>query len=99
MQIIFGKENADNLRDRYTVLELETIEKDGITIDAYCLIPGELIKIEDLPHLAKLIELHEQFVQANKDKDYTLCNQLAPLLLGQFGGELDSFYREIITRV
>ena len=38
MQLIFGKDNAEKLRERYVVLDLETVEKDGVSIEVYCLI-------------------------------------------------------------
>ena len=98
MQIVFGTETADSLRDRYTVLELETVEKDGVQIDAYCLVPSESIKLQDLPKISKVIELHEAFVQANKDNNRELCKILSKQLIGEFSGELDSFYEEICNR-
>ena len=31
MDSIFGRENAEKLREKYTVLDLETVEKDGVS--------------------------------------------------------------------
>ena len=39
MQLIFGRDNAEQLKERYTVLELETVEKDGTSLEVFCLIP------------------------------------------------------------
>ena len=58
MQLIFGRENAEKIRDRYTVLELETLEKDGVSLEVFCLIPGEKIGIPDLPQLENWTKLH-----------------------------------------
>jgi hypothetical protein len=34
-----------------------------------------------------------------RDTDLKLCEDIAEHLMGQFGGELDSFYEEIIKRL
>jgi hypothetical protein len=47
MNIIFGRENAEKLREKYTVLDLETLEKDGVSLDVFCLIPAEKIATPD----------------------------------------------------
>jgi hypothetical protein len=97
MDIIFSKEAADNLRERYTVLELETFEVEGQALETFCVVPAERIfmEMQDLP---TNVELHEQLVQAIKDKDAKLCTDLTEVLKGRFGGELDSFYDIIHER-
>lgn len=99
MQLIFNKEHADQLREKYTVLELETITKDGVTLDVFCVIPADVINIAELPDLEHNIRLHNHFVDALKEKNYKICRDLYEHLLGKFGGEIDSFYEEIIKRI
>ena len=48
--------------------------------------------------LDRYIELHEGFVKAYKENNYKLCEDIAEHLMGKFGGELDSFYTEILAR-
>jgi hypothetical protein len=43
-------------------------------------------------------KLHREFVQANKEKNGKLCNDLAVYLTGKFGGELDEFYDIVCNR-
>lgn len=97
MDIIFSREAADNLRERYTVLELETFDVEGQTLETFCVVPAEKIfmEMQDLPTNVKL---HEQLVQAIKDKNVKLCMDLSEVLKGRFGGELDSFYDIIQER-
>lgn len=99
MQLIFDKESATALADKYTVLELETITKDGVTLDVFCVISADNINLGDLPQMEHHIKLHNHFVEALKTKDYKVCNDLYEHLMGKFGGELDSFYEEIIKRI
>ena len=99
MQLIFGRENAEKLRDRYTVLELETLEKDGISLEVFCLIPGEKIGIPDLPQLENWTKLHNDFLYGYHTQQYQYCRQCIEHLMGKFGGEVDSFYQEILKRI
>jgi len=99
MQIIFGRENAEKLREKYTVLDLETLEKDGHTLEVFCLIPGDKISIGDLPQLENWVKLHHDFLNGLAKKEYSYCKQCIEHLTGKFGGEVDSFYAEIAKRI
>lgn len=99
MNIIFGKENAERLRENHTVLDLETVTKDGITLDLFCLIPGEKISIDEIPDLNKNIKLHNDFLNGYHTKQYDYCLQCIEHLRGKFGGEVDTFYDEIENRI
>ena len=99
MQIIFGRDNAEKLKDRYTVLDLETIEKDGTTIEVFCLIPGDKISIGDLPQLDQWTTLHAEFIKGYQTQQYNYCRQCIDHLMGKFGGEVDTFYEEILRRI
>jgi hypothetical protein len=99
MQIIFGKDNAEQLRERYTVLDLETLEIEGNTIEVFCLIPADKIGLTDMPQLANWTKLHQEFVEGYKNKHYDFCRQCIEHLMGKFGGEVDTFYEEILRRI
>lgn len=99
MQIIWDKTIVEKLRERYTVLELETFLVEGKEMTAYCVVPTEKIGITGFFTLQKYTEIHEEFIRALNNKDYDFCRNAAPYLMGQFGGELDSFYETIIERV
>lgn len=99
MQLIFGRNNAEQLQDRYTVLELETMMIDDKPLEVFCVIPAERIALGEISTIEHSTKLHNDFVTALKDKNYRLCNDLYVHVLGKFGGELDSFYEEIIKRI
>ena len=97
MQIVFGKETADQLREKYTVLELEQIVTPQGVLDPYCVIPVEQIAL-NMSTMEHDIELHHEFVRAIKENNVKLCEDLHEHLLGKFGGELDSFYDIVVQR-
>lgn len=99
MQLIFGHETAAQLREQHTVLELESVTKDGVTLDVYCLVPADKINLVELPQLEHNAKLHQAFVDAYKAHDYKICQDLFEHLVGKFGGEVDTFYHEIINRI
>ena len=98
MNIIFSRQVAEELKQKYTVLELETFEVEGKILETFCVVSPESIGVQDLPVLDKQIELHEQFVLHLKKKDYAFCRTAAEHLVGKFGGELDSFYTTVLER-
>lgn len=99
MQIIFGRENAEKLREKYTVLDLETVNKEGVELEVFCLIPGEKIGLAELPQLDQWIKLHNDFLNGYHTQQYDYCRQCIEHLMGKFGGEVDSFYEEILKRI
>lgn len=99
MQLIFNRQDAEELREQYTVLELETITKDGVTLDVFCLVPADSINLSELAQLDHHVKLHQAFVDAFKIKDFKVCRDLYEHLMGRFGGELDTFYNEIVQRI
>lgn len=99
MQLIFDKEHAAQLREKYTVLDLETVTKDGVTLDVFCVIPADKINLGELTQLDHTIKLHNHFIQAFKEGNYKVCRDLEEHLIGKFGGEVDTFYQEIIQRI
>lgn len=98
MQIIFGKENAEKMRSKYVVLELETFVRDGVLVEAYCLIPAEKTNLAELPRLGEHVKNHEDFVEAYKQNDGVKCKELYSTVKGKFQGEVDTFYEEILSR-
>jgi hypothetical protein len=99
MDIIFGRENAEKLREKYTVLDLETVEKDGHSIEVFCLIGGDKISIGDLPQLEQWTKLHNDFLNGYHTQQWNYCRQCIEHLTGKFGGEVDTFYEEIAKRI
>jgi hypothetical protein len=104
MDIIFGRENAEKLREKYTVLDLEKItvkDDDGksVEMEVFCLIPAEKIALPDLPQLEQWTKLHNDFLNGYHTQQWNYCRQCIEHLTGKFGGELDTFYEEILKRI
>jgi len=99
MQIIWDQTVAERLQNTHTILELETFDVEGKQLTAYCVVPVDKIPLSEFPQLANQKELHSAFVQAFRDKNYKLCRDIAEHLEGKFGGDLDSFYEEILKRI
>lgn len=99
MEIIFGRENAEKLREKYTVLDLETVDAGGTPLEVFCLIPADKISLSDLPNLEQYTKLHEAFLEGYKNEHYDYCRQCIDYLMGKFSGEVDTFYEEILRRI
>jgi len=97
MQIVFNRVTADQLREKYTVLELEAITVNNQTLEAFCVLTVEHIAME-MATLEYNVSLHEQLVLALKNNHTDTCISIIPDLMGKFGGELDSFYEIVLDR-
>jgi hypothetical protein len=98
MEIIFSRQVAEEMADRYTVLELEPHEIEGQILETFCVVPGEKIPMNEMMMLDHWKKLHNEFVTANKNKNARLCRDLAEYLIGKWGGELDEFYQIVVGR-
>ena len=99
MQIIWNQEAADRLKNSHTVLELETHEVNGKSVTTYCVVPPEKLFAAGFNNLERYVELHNGFITAYKEKNYKLCEDIGEHMMGAFGGELDTFYEEILKRI
>ena len=74
MDIIFGRENAEKLREKYTILDLETVtDQEGNSMEVFCLIPAEKLSLSDLPTLDQWTKLHNDFLNGYQTKQYNYC--------------------------
>jgi len=99
MNIIFGKQAADEIAQKYTVLELDTIKfvpSNSLTT-AYAVV--ENVPIQDLPKLSFQKDLHQDLMENYRKGDWNFCGQAIENLVGCFNGELDSFYAELQSRI
>jgi len=97
MHIIFGKNQA--LEEKYTVLELDTIQvgKQGPILTAYCVV--ENIPLEEMPAVETFKHLHSQLMDAYREKQWNTCDKIIAQLMGKWGGEVDTFYVELKSRI
>lgn len=98
MHIVLTQAVADELRKRYTVLELDSMPHPDGPVPAFCVLPVEQIVME-MASLESNVTLHEQLIHAVKNNDCTSATELCKSLIGKFSGELDSFYSEILHRI
>ena len=96
--MIFNRVAAEELSEKYLVLELEPHIVQDVVLETFCVIESDKIPITEVTLLDHWKKLHREFVQANKEKNGKLCRDLAEHLLGKFGGEVDSFYQVVIGR-
>jgi hypothetical protein len=99
MHIIFGNEQARELEEKYTILELDTFKfmPAGTTAKAYAVV--ETIPLDDLPLLSLQKDLHHNLMEKYRRRDWNFCSQAIENLVGNFGGELDTFYVELQSRI
>ena len=97
MQIILDQKLVPTLRERYTILELDTIIQPGMDepITLYALI--ERLDITKLGSLPGLIQEHEMMIRAYKSNDFDAAEKAANILLGSWYGELDEFYDLVLA--
>ena len=99
MNIILGEEVAKELQEKFTVLELETVNKNGVDVKAYCVVPSSSIPLTELPQLKQWTNLHADLITEWNKKNYAFCLDAIEHLKGKFKGELDSFYDSIKQRI
>jgi hypothetical protein len=99
MHIIFGKEQADELANKYTVLELDTFQfgENGPQVTAYCTVDG--IPLEELPTLEQTTTQHQHLLINYRGRKWEHCMEAITQLRGKWRGELDTFYQDLETRI
>lgn len=99
MNIILGRENAAVAGEKYTVLELDTLQIDQSQdpVTAYCLIENS--NINDLVLLETLKEHHTKMMNNYKTRQWHQCLQDIESLKGCWSGQVDTFYDEIYSRL
>ena len=90
MKIIFDQNTAEQLRDRHTLLELDTVEIQGLKKTVYCLV--DEFEFQDIPQLTSLKQLHEQFITLYKQKDFIKCQELLSQLISLGFKDMNSYY-------
>jgi hypothetical protein len=99
MHIIFGKEQAEQLSNKYTVLELDTFQfgEMGPVVTAYCTV--ETVPLEELPTLEITKKQHADLIINYRLRSWNNCLTAIKLLRGKWRGELDSFYADLENRI
>jgi hypothetical protein len=98
MNIIFG-DLVDSIPNHYTVLELDTFRTadSNKTMTAYCLV--EKLALDEFVTLEYYKQIHADVMKYYKQKHWNYCEQAIQGLMGQWSGELDTFYTDLLTRI
>jgi hypothetical protein len=99
MHIIFGKEQAQELSDKYTVLELDTFQigPTGPVITAYCTL--DAIPLGEMLTLDEHKKMHQQLIAEYKQRHWGRCLELLSQLQGKWNSAMDSFYQDLRSRI
>lgn len=99
MHIIFGKEQANELSNKYTVLELDTFQfgSNGPVVTAYCTV--ETIPLDELVRLDQTKKQHSDLMINYGLRNWSDCLTAINELKGKWRGELDSFYQDLESRI
>lgn len=98
MNIIFG-DSVKKLPEHYTVLELDTFCNDNSdkSYTAYCVV--EKLGLDEFATLDAYKQIHADLIQAYREQHWNYCEQAIQGLMGHWGGELDTFYTDLLARV
>jgi hypothetical protein len=95
MNIIFDEKIADELRERYIILELDTVMQPELPkpITLHALVE---INLNDVSTISFFREMHEEMIRAYKSGIWERAIELTSALMGHFNGELDEFYQIVL---
>jgi Rps23 Pro-64 3,4-dihydroxylase Tpa1-like proline 4-hydroxylase len=98
MNIIFG-DSITTISENYTTLELDTFRKAGNTdtITAYCVV--EKPALHEFANMESYKKIHDDVIKYYKQREWNYCEQAIQGLMGRWGGELDTFYTNLLGRV
>ena len=94
-----GKQVADQIGEKYIVLELDTFRVEGQTVPAYAVLDAGSIPLGEMQEIPKWIEHHNKLMENYRKKNWYFCEQMIEHCQNRWGGELNSFYTEIYSRI
>jgi hypothetical protein len=99
MNIIFGDNIAELAREKYTVLELDTLVMSGTDqrATAYALV--EKIPLQEMGSLLEFMDLHSNLIREYNKRNWKYCEDAIEHLNGKWNSELDTFYAELNERI
>ena len=97
MNIIFG-DSINNIVGNFTCLELDTFRMpNGDIMPTWCVV--EKIGLNEFPLLDAHKKIHADLIQYYRDRQWNYCERAIQGLMGKWGGELDTFYTDLLQRV
>lgn len=99
MNIMFEDSITDEVRNKYTLLPLDTFYFTDIDTDriAYCLI--ENTPLTEIMLIEQLYDLHKNLMKNFYLRNWKFCEDAIEHLVGKWNGEVDTFYQTLTTRI
>lgn len=99
MHLIFGREAAQALAEKYTLLELDTVKfgDPAQEVAVFCAI--ETIPIIDMLRVESMKDLHQNLMLEYRKQNWNYCLQALEHLMGFWNQELDTFYSHLQQRI
>ena len=101
MNIKFETEVTSEIKEKYTLLELDTFRRtsDGQIKKSFCVLTNEDITLQEIPLIQKQKELHDNLIKNYKKQDWNYCQEAIANLTGKWRGEVDTFYTVLSKRI
>jgi hypothetical protein len=96
MNFVHDERVIQEIKGRYTVLELDTVLQPGMSRPITLHGVLGLTSLGDLVGMETAVEDHAACVRAYKTNDWSTAKALATKLHGRWQGELDEFYQHVI---
>ena len=98
MHIIFDNSDIQKMKEKHIVLELDVFRFPNNQIaTAHCVV--EKISLDTISQMENYIKLHDDLIKGYRNRQWKYCNDAIEYLMGSFGGDLDTFYTNLKTRV
>ena len=70
---------------------------NGDTMPTWCVV--EKVGLSEFPLLDAYKKIHADLIQYYRQQQWNYCEQAIQGLMGKWGGELDTFYTDLLQRV
>ena len=98
MQITIGKENYNKLKNRYIMLELDTLVIQGTVTPSYCVLDAKEIPLEEMTELEHWCKNHNKIIENYHKRNFSFVEQMIEHCRNRWGGVLESFYLDLYAR-
>jgi hypothetical protein len=100
MNIVLEPNLTDEVRDKYMLVELDTLQyDDGQAVKSYGVVTKDEITLQDFQNIQMYVDLHNNLIKNYRLKNWKFCEDSLDHLRGKFRGEFDSFYDIMTERV
>jgi hypothetical protein len=98
MNIIFGNA-VDQVANTHTVLELDTFKlmPSEQLIKSYCVV--NTVPLSEFQKLEFNKTIHQQLIEQYRQKNWEFCRSALTVLMGNWNGEMDTFYQHLALRI